>query len=412
MIPYDNFTYFLFLLFPIALLVILGLLGLLGPRTVLLVSVVAIAFQYSNPLGDAAAVAAGMRQLTFVAAYVVVSGIVVATFGFVRRRVHSWIAFYAAIALALLPLIVLKVLPVVHGTAGPMPTGSTGPATPAGILDAFGFIGLSYITFRVIDAIIILEDGVAKVIPPLEFATYIAFWPTMSAGPIDRFRRFGEDLRGLPRSRPAYLADVEAGIHRIAQGFLYKFILALLVSKYALDPATKTPGLLGLVEYTYAYSFYLFFDFAGYSAFAIGVGRFFGIHVPENFDRPFLSRDFKDMWNRWHISLSWWMRDHVYMRFLLKAGKAKWFGGNRQVASYIGQMLTMSLMGAWHGLTPHYLVYGVYQGVMLIVCDLIGRWNHQGRVIPDGRLAQAASIFATFNFFCFGLLIFSGHLFW
>jgi membrane protein involved in D-alanine export len=188
--------------------------------------------------------------------------------------------------------------------------------------------------------------------------------------------------------------------------------LAVLVFRYALDPASKTPGLLGLAEYTYAYSFYLFFDFAGYSAFAIGLGRFLGIHVPENFNRPWLSRDFKDMWNRWHISLSWWLRDHVYMRFLLKAGKSKWFGGNRQIASYVGQLLTMGLMGAWHGLTPHYLVYGLYQAAMLVVSDLIGRWNHQGRFIPDTPLSQAASIFATFNLFCFGLLIFSGHLFW
>ena len=69
----------------------------------------------------------------------------------------------------------------------------------------------------------------------------------------------------------------------------------------------------------YAYSLYLFFDFAGYTAFAIGVGYLFGIHTPENFQRPFLARDIRDFWNRWHISLSWWFRDHVYMRFVMAA---------------------------------------------------------------------------------------------
>jgi membrane protein involved in D-alanine export len=414
LIPYADFLYFLFLTFPLALLLVLGLLGWLRPRVILIVSLLALVFQYANPLGNADETASGLRQLAYFGAYLAASIVVVAVFGYVRRRRRSRVAFYLALGLALVPLLALKVLPLlpsmVRAASASAPAGTSG--SPLVGLDTFGFLGLSYITFRVIDAIILLEDEVVKVVHPLDFATYVAFWPTMSAGPIDRFRRFAEDSKSLSRSRAAYLTDVETGIHRIAQGFLYKFILAVLVFRYALDPASKTPGLLGLAEYTYAYSFYLFFDFAGYSAFAIGLGRFMGIHVPENFDRPFLSRDFKDMWNRWHISLSWWLRDHVYMRFLLKAGKSKWFGGNRQIASYVGQFLTMGLMGAWHGLTPHYLVYGVYQAAMLVISDLIGRWNHQGRIIPNTGLAQAASIFATLNLFCFGLLIFSGHLFW
>jgi membrane protein involved in D-alanine export len=412
--PYAEFLYFLFLLFPLGLLVLLGLLGWLRAPVVLAISVVSLVFQYANPLGKPDETAAGLRQLAFFGGYLVASTVVVLAFGFARRRGKSRIAFYAALALALLPLIILKVLPLLSGLSGAPAVGAPGAGAPTTLvsLDVFGFLGLSYITFRVIDTIILLEDGVVKVVDPFDFVSYVAFWPTISAGPIDRYRRFRDDLKRLPRDRWAYLADVESGINRIAQGFLYKFILAVLVFRYALDPASKSPGLLGMVEYTYAYSFYLFFDFAGYSAFAIGVGRFCGIHVPENFNRPWLSRDFKDMWNRWHISLSWWLRDHVYMRFLLKAGKSKWFGGDRYAASYFGQLLTMSLMGAWHGLTPHYLVYGIYQAAMLVLSDLIGRWNHGGRVIPDTWLSRTASVFVTLNLFCFGLLIFSGHLFW
>jgi membrane protein involved in D-alanine export len=412
--PYAEFLYFLFLLLPLGLLALLGLFGLLRPPVVLAVGAIALVFQYANPLGRPDETAAGLRQLAFFGGYLLASTVVVLAFGYVRRRRKSRIAFYTALALALLPLIGLKVLPLVSGQAAATATSPLSVGNPASLFspEAFGFLGLSYITFRVIDTIILLEDGVEKIVKPFDFVSYIAFWPTISAGPIDRYRRFREELKGLPRGRWAYLEDVESGIHRIAQGFLYKFILAVLVFRYALDPASKTPGLLGMVEYTYAYSFYLFFDFAGYSAFAIGVGRFCGIHVPENFNRPFFSRDFKDMWNRWHISLSWWLRDHVYMRFLLKAGKSKWFGGDRHMASYVGQLLTMSLMGAWHGLTPHYLVYGLYQAAMLVLSDLIGRWNHGGRFIPDTWLARTASVFATLNLFCFGLLIFSGHLFW
>jgi membrane protein involved in D-alanine export len=104
------------------------------------------------------------------------------------------------------------------------------------------------------------------------------------------------------------------------------------------------------------------------------------------------------------------MRDHVYMRFVLHAARRKWFGGNRHIASNVGLMLTMGLMGLWHGLAWHYIAYGIYQGTMLVAYDLIGR-----RLPREGfaasRVARVASIVLTFNLFCFGLLIFSGHLF-
>jgi membrane protein involved in D-alanine export len=117
------------------------------------------------------------------------------------------------------------------------------------------------------------------------------------------------------------------------------------------------------------------------------------------------------MWNRWHITLSWWLQDHVYMRFMLNATRRGWFGGNRQRAHAAGLMLTMGLMGCWHGLAPQYVVYGLYQGLMLVAYDACERWNRRHRFIADGALARAASVFLTVNLFCFGLLIFSGRLF-
>jgi membrane protein involved in D-alanine export len=160
----------------------------------------------------------------------------------------------------------------------------------------------------------------------------------------------------------------------------------------------------------YAFSGYLFFDFAGYSAFAIGVGRFFGVRVPENFDAPFRSASFREMWNRWHVSLSWWLRDHVYMRFMLLAARRRWFRGSRVAAHRTGLMLTMTLMGCWHGLAPQYVVYGLYQGAMLVAYDVVERRRARRRD-AGGPLAHAAAVFVTVNLFCFGLLIFSGRLF-
>ena len=267
-------------------------------------------------------------------------------------------------------------------------------------------------TFRVIDIIITIHDGVAKGPPTaLGITSYLLFFPTISAGPIDRYRRFAENLKRLPLTRREYLVNVEAGVPRIAQGFLYKFIIASLIYQHALLPAATTSGWSGMLRYMYAYSFYLFFDFAGYSAFAIGVGRMLGITVPENFHAPFLSRDFQEVWNRWHMSLSFWLRDHVYMRFLLLATRRKWFGRSRHAANYAALALTFFVMGCWHGLSLHYVVYGLYQGGMMVVYDLVGRWNRARKLIPLGWRTDALGRLLAFNLFCFGLLIFSSHLF-
>src|SRR5690606_17108067 len=116
-------------------------------------------------------------------------------------------------------------------------------------------------------------------LPPLRFAGFLLFFATISSGPIDRYRRFAQDS-ARRRTRAEFLADCDAAVHRIATGFLYKFIVAALIARYWLEPAAARPGVLGAWSYMYAYTLHLFFDFAGYSAFAIGVGRLFGIRTP------------------------------------------------------------------------------------------------------------------------------------
>ena len=416
MTPYTDPSYFLLLLYPLLALVVLGVVGRLGRVALLVVSVAVVLYQYGDPEPSDAP-----RQLVFLGIYAVASTVVVLAYALaLRRRRASQGAFYAAVAVVLLPLVAVKIWPLVR-TAGsspvfgaPPPMSST-PGVPVprtGLLDTVGFLGLSYMALRVVDALVALHDGIVDVPPrAADVLGYLLFVPTISAGPIDRFRRFRADVAALPRGRTEYLQDVEVGLNRIAQGFLYKFILAYLIERHALRPLATRPGTLATVEYMYAFSAYLFFDFAGYSAFAIGVGRFFGIRVPENFDAPFLSRNFREIWDRWHITLSWWLRDHVYMRFMLTATRRRWFGGNARWAHAVGLLLTMGLMGCWHGLEPRYLVYGLYQGVMLIVYDVGARWNRRHGLVGDGRLAHVASVLATANLFCFGLLIFSGRLF-
>jgi membrane protein involved in D-alanine export len=419
--PYDSFSYFSFLLYPLALALLLGVLRLLGWRALLLISVAVLLFQYLNPLGNAAAQAAGRQQLNFLTAYTLGSVLLVLAFAAIRRRGKRQAPFYLAIALALLPLLAVKLYPLLAAhhwlviRSGPavVAAGTINGLLPsAGLFDAFGFLGISYMTFRVIDAIITIHDGLTTEPPSAGgVASYLLFFPTISAGPIDRYRRFLENLKELPQRRAIYLADVEAGLLRVVQGFVYKFILAYLIYRHWLLPSSTMAGIGGLLRYMYAYSAYLFFDFAGYSAFAIGTARCFGIRVPENFNAPFLSRDFREMWTRWNMSLSFWLRDHVYMRFLLLATRRKWFGGDRQRANQVALVLTFGLMGCWHGLQPHYIVYGLYQGGMMVLYDVVGRANRRRQLIPIGWRTDLLGLVLTFNLFCFGLLIFSGRLF-
>jgi membrane protein involved in D-alanine export len=204
------------------------------------------------------------------------------------------------------------------------------------------------------------------------------------------------------------LLDLDTAVPRIFLGFLYKFILAALIKRFWVDHATGN-SLANTISYMYAYSLYLFFDFAGYSAFAIGFSYLFGIRTPENFNLPFLATNIRDFWNRWHITLSFWFRDHVYMRFLIAAAKGKWFR-SEQIASYLGYFLAFGLMGLWHGTELHYIIYGLYQACLLTLYDLFSRWNKQRQLWRTGRAWRLASIVVTFHFVCFGFLIFSGRL--
>ena len=247
-------------------------------------------------------------------------------------------------------------------------------------------------------------------LPPIQYLTFLLFFPAISSGPIDRYKRFEEDWK-RERTHAEFFSDLDGAFHRVFTGFLYKFILAALIKQYWLDPMSQGNNVLHIGLYMYAYTFYLFFDFAGYSAFAVGLSYLFGIHTPENFNRPFLSRDIRDFWNRWHMSLSFWFRDHIYNRFVFTALKNKWFK-DRYTASYVGYVITMGLMGLWHGTAWHYIVYGLYHGVLLALTTWLDRRFKGNRLLNSKAFIwQAASILLTFHLIAIGLLIFSGRLF-
>jgi membrane protein involved in D-alanine export len=385
-IPYADFSYFGLLLYAVVPTLIIGIFGRAGWRWALFVTAAMLVIQYQEVLHIRAHFQ--VRELWLVLAFAAWQWVTVRAFVGTGAR-PGWL-FYTAVGASLLPLTLAKLFPVVS-------LGSQ-----------FGFLGISYITFRALDVVFCLRDKVIATPGALDFLMFLFFFPTISSGPIDRYRRFASDWKRA-RTRAEFLADLDGAVHRIFRGFFYKFILAALIKQYWLDPAASSGSFGALLSYMYAYSFYLFFDFAGYSAFAIALSYLFGVHTPENFHQPFLAQNIRDFWNRWHITLSFWFRDHVYMRFLLAAMRGKWFA-SKHTAAILGYFLAFGLMGLWHGIERHYIVYGLYQATLLSAFHIFSTWNKERRYWPDGPLSRALAVFITFHFVCFGLLIFSGRI--
>ena len=186
--------------------------------------------------------------------------------------------------------------------------------------DFLGFIGISYITFKAVQVLIETRDGLIEHMSALEYLYFLAFFPTMTSGPILRSRKFVQDMNAT-RTRDEYLQLLYRGAGWFMLGALYKFVGASL-GQWAMwflpsVIGTGTPAAAAGANVVYAlgYTAYLFFDFAGYSHMAVGLGFALGIEVPRNFRSPVVALDIKDFWNRWHITLSTWLRDFVFMRF-------------------------------------------------------------------------------------------------
>jgi membrane protein involved in D-alanine export len=382
-IPFGDFLYFGVLLYLAVPVVICGVLGVPPRRFILGATLVMVAVQYG--LVTEGGLPASTRSIARVLAFVALQFLVARAFVQVRRAGKRQSVFYMAVVLGLAPLALEKLLP--------------------GSRSVVGFLGISYATFRALDVTFAIQDGLVKELSLTEYIAYLIFFPSISAGPIDRYRRFRKDY-DAPRSRAQFLEDLDAAVERIFRGMLYAFVLGPLIEMYWLKPAREATGAVATVAYMYGYSLHLFFDFAGYSAFAIGTGYVLGVRMPENFDRPFWAQNIADFWNRWHITLSTWLRDHVYARFVMTAAKGKWFTDNR-VAGYLGSWLAFGAMGVWHGLESRYIAYGLYHATLMVGYLMLSQRRGPGRRPLPPMLARVV----TFHCVCFGFLIFSGRLF-
>ncbi|HUW64328.1 MAG TPA: D-alanyl-lipoteichoic acid biosynthesis protein DltB [Spirochaetia bacterium] len=396
MTPYETPVFFLWLLLPLVPAVILGLTGRSERfrKYLILLSTAIIIYLIAGSTGTLVEIAAFfLFQWHLVRGYL--------TYRQSAGKESQWV-YYLVVFASILPLLVVKLSPMLYL--------HTLLNTP------LGFLGISYLTFRTVGMVLEIRDSLIKQVGILDFFCFVLFFPTFSSGPIDRYRRFLEDLN-KPLSTREYAVLLIDGLEHVFTGFLYKFILAYLVNRYWLAPLTHAHGFVATVKYMYAYSAYLFFDFAGYTAFAVGISYFLGIRSPENFNRPFLATNIKDFWNRWFMTLSYWFRDFVYMRFMLDSIKKKRFK-SRYTASYVAYFITFLLMGFWHGLQPQYIIYGIYHGTLLSGFEFLERKNKkpkdsEGRdwvFWGKGPFWDSLAVLVTVHLVMFGFLVFSGRL--
>jgi alginate O-acetyltransferase complex protein AlgI len=244
-------------------------------------------------------------------------------------------------------------------------------------------LGISFFTFEFIHYVVEVYKGMAAMRRPVDFALFAAFFPTQIAGPI---KRFPDWVKQLKHPLPLRGVDVDGGIGLILRGLVKKVIVADTLAP-AVSAMFGAPGSLGAVSAwfaVFAFATQIYCDFSGYTDIGRGSAVLLGYSVPENFNRPYQARNPSEFWHRWHMSLSTWLRDYLYIPL----------GGSRvpQPRIYLNLMITMALGGLWHGASWHFMVWGVYQGGLLCADRL---W---GRTIGTTALYQRAMRFPVLDF--------------
>lgn len=401
MIPYGTFTFFLIAFIVLIPVIILGFLGersyiYNGISTAIMI-VIIFASDKHNLLGQKYLSA----QLFCFIIYVIWQVALIMYYYQSRQKKNTFTKFVTIMVLSILPLAIVKILQ--SSWLG----GHQIHFHESKLIEFVGFLGISYVTFKSVQLIMEIRDGSIKEIKVGKLIQFISFFPTISSGPIDRYKRFVKDDKKVP-SGAEYRELVVKAIHMIMLGFLYKYIIAYLIQTYAVNPLQlNLHGFTHMWLYMYAYSLYLFFDFAGYSLFAIAVSYLYGIKTPPNFKQPFKAKNIKDFWNRWHMTLSFWFRDCIYMRSLFYMSRKKLLK-SQFAMSNVAFFLNFFIMGVWHGLEVYYIVYGLYHAALFIGYGYYERWRKKHPPRWQNGFTTAISIIITFHFVTFGFLIFSG----
>ncbi len=245
--------------------------------------------------------------------------------------------------------------------------GAVGISIEAYHLDVILPLGISFYTFQSLSYTLDVWRGRLTPEPSfLRFALFVAFFPQLVAGPIVRASQFLPQLQAGPRfSRDG----METGAFRICRGLIKKVILGDFIAVHLTDRIFDNPGMFTSAELLvalYGYTLQIYADFSGYSDIAIGLGLMLGFVLPENFDRPYQSRDIAEYWRRWHMTLSSWLRDYLFFQLLARFGAR---------AGYVAVWLTMFLVGMWHGASWNFVIYAnIHAGAVVF-----NRWNRMRR---------------------------------
>ncbi len=271
-------------------------------------------------------------------------------------------------------------------------------------------IGISFFTFQAISYVVDIYRRELEPASPIEFGMYLSFFPHLVAGPIVRASEFVPQLRR--RADESRIPATEA-FFLIVAGLFKKVVIASWLGTEVVDPVFAVPGnfsSLQILFAVYGYAMQIYADFSGYTDIAIGVALLLGIRFPQNFDRPYAALSIQDFWRRWHITLSRWLRDYLYIPL----------GGNRgsEASIYRNLMLTMLLGGLWHGASWTFVVWGGLHGFY----QCVGHWRTTRRaaqaeagtlqpsIIP-AELRPVLAWLATFNLVCFAWIFFRAETF-
>lgn len=242
------------------------------------------------------------------------------------------------------------------------------------LIDQVAPIGIAFFSLQVIAYLVDVYRGRQNPAKHLgHYALFIAFFPQQIAGPITRAQKLLPQFQHL---QTIQLETLRAGFHRVLLGFLQKFVIADRLAEFTspiFADHTAYSSLL-LLANLFIYAIQIYSDFAGYSNIVIGIAKMFGVDLAENFRQPYLALEIADFWNRWHISLSNWLRDYIFyptMRFLRKRMK-----NNRSwVLIWVPPLVTMLVSGLWHGTGPKFVLWGLLHGVMLSLSVTTSRWR-------------------------------------
>ncbi len=242
-------------------------------------------------------------------------------------------------------------------------------------------IGLSYFVFNSISLLVDFYKERFKYFTPLDVFIYLFYFPKVLAGPLVRFKEFVQELYTNYSSK-SYM-DLNYGLFLISFGVVKKWIADFVYS--TTSPVLSTPEAFSgdrLFLSIYMYSIFIFLDFSGYTDIARGTSLLLGIKLPENFNTPYLSKNLKEFWRRWHITLYQWIKDYIYIDLL---------GGNRKgkFRTYLNILVAFTLSGIWHGNYFNYVIWGFLHGIGVILSSFIGELKNKVQAI--------FSWFVTFN---------------